>query len=106
MNKALLERLERAASNTLSVELKSLFQDAAEAIRGSENYIRVVDEELVCAHLGVAKNTDTYGEAKSKLNKVICWNVDLAKDPAVNGGFILVKQDTTPDNPDDYVMQF
>lgn len=95
MNAALLERLERAASNTLSVELKALFQDAAEAIRGSENYIRVVDDELVGAHLGVAKNSDTYEEAKEKLNTLISWNIDVSKE-----------LEKTSDNPDDYVMQF
>lgn len=52
-------------------------------------YLRVIDEELVGAHLDVANETDTYTEAKAKVNKLIAWHIHVATDPAVNGGFEL-----------------
>ena len=54
-------------------------------------WVRAVDEELVVSHLGVADEIDSYETAKHKLNMLIQWNIDVATDPAVNGGYKLVK---------------
>jgi hypothetical protein len=54
-----------------------------------EGWLRVIDEEMVGAHLGVANMGDSYDEAKQKLNSLICWHVSVATDPAVNGGLSL-----------------
>lgn len=48
-------------------------------------WIRAIDEEMVSAHLGVADITDSYEDAKRKLNTLICWHVDVSHDPTVNG---------------------
>lgn len=56
-------------------------------------WLRAVDEELIIYHLGVANCYDTYEEAKRKLGLLIQWHVDVATDPAVNGGYSLVKQE-------------
>lgn len=57
-----------------------------------KGWLRVVDEEMVMCHLGIADANDTYEEAKRKLGLLIQWHVDVATDPAVNGGDSLVKQ--------------
>jgi hypothetical protein len=51
--------------------------------------MRVIDEEMVGAHLGVAHPADSYDEAKHKLNSLIDWHISVATDPAVNGGMSL-----------------
>lgn len=53
-----------------------------------------VDEEMVLTHLGVADPSDSYETAKKKLNDLIAWHVAVATDPAVNGGYVLVRQDS------------
>lgn len=58
-----------------------------------EGWIRAVDEAMVCSHLGVAEASDSYEVAKKKLNDLICWNIQVATDPAVNGGWQLVPVD-------------
>ena len=55
-----------------------------------EGWLRAIDEALVVAHIGVANASDTYEQAKSKLNNLIGFHVDGATDPAVNGGYKLV----------------
>lgn len=55
-------------------------------------WLEVVDHELVIAHLGVAKETATLEEARKSLAQLIQWNVDIALDPAVNGGYVLVNK--------------
>lgn len=62
-----------------------------------EGWLRVVDEEMVCCHLGVANPTDTYEEAKKKLSELIQWHIAVATDPAVNGGWALVPVEPTKD---------
>jgi len=52
-------------------------------------YQRAVDTELVSAHLGIADSSDSYDKAKKKLDELIKWHIDVATDPAVNGGFVL-----------------
>lgn len=49
-------------------------------------WVRVLDEEMVSTHQGVASGDDSYAEAKKKLSMIINWHVDVANDPAVNGG--------------------
>lgn len=55
-----------------------------------EGWLRAIDEALVVAHIGVANASDTYEQAKAKLDNLICFHVDVATDPAVNGGWKLV----------------
>ena len=59
----------------------------------SEGWLRAIDEALVVAHIGVACASDTYEQAKAKLDSLICVYVDIATDPAVNGGYKLVSID-------------
>lgn len=54
------------------------------------NWIRAIDEELVSTFIGVANVSDTYKVAKKKLGELIDWHVQVAIDPAVNGGYVLV----------------
>ncbi len=56
------------------------------------NWLRAVDEAMVVTHLGVANEDDSYEIAKHKLNNLIGWHVNVATDPAVNGGFKLVPE--------------
>lgn len=56
-------------------------------------WLRAIDEEMVCTHLGIADTSDSYEVAKEKLNKLIAWHVAVATDLAVNGGFMLVLKD-------------
>ena len=53
-------------------------------------WLRAIDEALVVAHIGTANADDTYAQAKSKLDTLIGLHVDVATDPAVNGGWKLV----------------
>ena len=55
-----------------------------------EGWLRAIDEALVVAHIGVANASDTYEQAKAKLDSLIGFHVDVATDPAVNGGWKLV----------------
>ena len=52
-------------------------------------WLRAIDEALVVAHVGVANESDTYEQAKAKLDSLIGFHVDVATDPAVNGGWKL-----------------
>ena len=61
-----------------------------------EGWLRAIDEALVVAHIGVANKSDTYEQAKVKLNNLIGFHVDVATDPAVNGGYKLVSVRLTP----------
>ena len=54
--------------------------------RVPEGWLRAIDEALVTAHIGVANAHDTYEQAKAKLDNLIGFLVDVATDPAVNGG--------------------
>lgn len=48
-------------------------------------WLRAVDEEMVCAHLGVAEAGDSYETAKKKLASLIQWNIAVAMDLSVGG---------------------
>lgn len=56
---------------------------------------QAVDHELVVAHLGVA-NAATQEEAKKALRRLIQWHIDVATNPAVNGGFELKPSSAQP----------
>jgi hypothetical protein len=58
-------------------------------------WLRAVDEAMVGSHLGIADASDSYEVAKKKLNDLICWNVQVATDPSVNGGYQLVPAEPT-----------
>lgn len=56
------------------------------AVVQPQGWLHAIDEAMICSHLGVANESDTYEDAKKKLNTLICWHVDVATDPTVNGG--------------------
>ena len=60
-----------------------------------EGWLRAIDEALVVAHIGVANASDTYEQAKAKLDSLIGFHVGVATDPAVNGGWKLVPVEPT-----------
>ena len=60
-----------------------------------EGWLRAIDEALVVTHLGVANGSDTYEQAKAKLDSLIGFHVDIAIEPAVNGGWKLVPIEPT-----------
>ena len=62
-----------------------------------EGWLRAIDEALVVAHIGVANASDTYEQAKAKLDNLIGFHIDVATDPAVNGGYKLVPIEPTTD---------
>ena len=68
---------------------------AAEPTAISEGWLRAVDEALVISHVGVANTNDTYEQAKAKLDNLIGFHVDVATDPAVNGGWKLMPVEPT-----------
>jgi hypothetical protein len=58
-------------------------------------WLRAVDEAMVGSHLGIADASDSYEVAKKKLNDLICWNIQVATDPSVNGGYQLAPAEPT-----------
>ena len=60
-----------------------------------DGWVRAVDEALVVTHLGVANESDTYEQAREKLNKLFSWYAVVATDPAVNGGYKLMPVEPT-----------
>jgi len=60
-----------------------------------DGWLRAIDEALVTAHIGVANAHDTYEQAKAKLDNLIKFHVDVAIDPAVNGGYKLMPVEPT-----------
>jgi hypothetical protein len=61
-----------------------------------EGWLRAIDEALVVAHIDVANKSDTYEQAKAKLDSLLRFHVDVAIDPKVNGGYKLVSVRLTP----------
>lgn len=59
-------------------------------------WVVAADEALVVVHLGVANENDSTETAKKKLANLIAHHIAIATDPAVNGGFELVKVDESP----------
>ena len=58
-------------------------------------WLRAIDEALIVAHIGVANAHDTYEQAKAMLDNLLRFHVDMAIDPAVNGGYKLVPIEPT-----------
>ena len=54
-------------------------------------WVLAIDEALVGAHLGVASESDSQDEARRKLDALIDWHISVAMDPAVNGGYRLIR---------------
>ena len=52
---------------------------------------QTIDKELVSSHLGVAGDTATADDAKLALNELICWHIEVATNPATNGGKVLAQ---------------
>lgn len=61
----------------------------------NNSWLRAIDEDLASTHLGVANPEDNYDTARIKLNALICWHVNVALDPQVNGGWKLVPVEPT-----------
>ena len=61
-----------------------------------DGWLRAIDEALVVANIGVVNESDTYEQAKAKLDNLLGFHVDAATDPAVNGGWKLVPRPPTP----------
>ena len=55
-----------------------------------------VDEARVTAHLGIAADGVTREQAIAQLGELIDWNIAVATDPAVNGGFKLAPVAQSP----------
>jgi hypothetical protein len=47
---------------------------------------QAIDAELVNAYLGVAPNDATFEGAQKAIHELICWHIDVATNPATNGG--------------------
>ena len=87
----------RSESGTWAAAWKAAKRhDAQPAPSIPDGWLRAIDEALVVAHIGVANESDTYEQAKAKLDNLIGFHVDVATDPAVNGGWKLVPIEPTP----------
>ena len=101
----LAAKLEAAEKETASWKgLAKQFGNEADVLRAKiecmekqepVGWLRAVDEAPVVTHLGVANESDTYEQAREKLNNLIGWHTDVATDPAVNGGYRLVPIEPT-----------
>ena len=96
-NQCACDKLNEAyVRNPMSLPLYTLHGAQAQpAPNIPEGWLRAIDEALIVAHIGVANADDTYAQAKSKLDTLIGLHVDIATDPAVNGGWKLVPVELT-----------
>lgn len=62
-----------AKLNNLAKQLR------AASVEQPNAWQQAIDDELVNAHLGIAKDVITREEAKAELNKLIAWHIDAAK---------------------------
>lgn len=60
-------------------------------------WMQAIDEAMVTTHLGTAETSDSYETARRKLGELIDWHIAVAKDPRVNGGFVLTPTEPTND---------
>ena len=60
-----------------------------------EGWLRAIDEWLVIIHQGVAEASDSYETAREKLHRGIYFEIQVATDPAVNGGWKMVPNEPT-----------
>lgn len=67
------------ACGTLSFD-EGYTKGLADAKAVTDGWLQAVDEALVGSHLGVATAGDTYEQAKTKLNSLICWSIQVDKD--------------------------
>jgi len=58
----------------------------------ANGWTRACDQALVCANLGIANADDTFEVAQDKLRQLIEWEIAVAIDPKVNGGYVLTKE--------------
>ena len=100
INKMLTQLMDLAVSNGAnSISMPDEYVEVAAWLCGipaqpapsvPDGWLRAIDEALVVAHLGTANADDTYEQAKAKLDSLIGFHVDVATDPAVNGGWKLM----------------
>lgn len=64
---------------------QACFEEGRSSTPPTYGWLIASDEEMVCAHLGVAELSDSFGVAKKKLQSLIDWHIAVATDPAVNG---------------------
>jgi hypothetical protein len=87
-----LDRFESAkleAATAINRAEEALKQQTEQEQFANIGWLHAVDEAMVSAHIGVANLSDSYESAKAKLNSLIDWHIEVATDPAVNGGFSL-----------------
>lgn len=77
----LVGKLERATRELSALRAPPPAREDAQPV----GWLRAVDEEMVCAHLGVADAEDSFETAKKKLASLIQWNIAVATDPSVGG---------------------
>lgn len=53
-------------------------------------WLQAIDECLIVNHVGVMNPTDSFERAQKKLAELICLEIQMACDPAINGGMTLV----------------
>lgn len=70
-------------------EVSTQLEERKGALNG---WLRAIDEELVCSFLGIANPEESFEQAKIKLNRLLAWHVNVAYDPAINGGWVLMPQ--------------
>lgn len=87
---ALADQLERLREERASFQ-RVYIQAMQEIEQIKSGWLRAVDDNMTSSHVGVANASDTYHEARKKLSDLIEWHVQVATDPCVNGGFVLVK---------------
>lgn len=90
-------KISRLAAETekLRAELDALRAPKPSTQSVPGGWLRAIDDALITAHIGVANAEDSYEVAKRKLDALIGFHVDVATDPAVNGGCKLVPIEPT-----------
>lgn len=60
--------------------------------KSKKNWLRALDDEFVVHWIDANSNDPvTYNEAREAINKLICYNIRVATDEKVNGGYRLIK---------------
>lgn len=81
-----------------AAEIKNNSIDAAiaelEKLEETNPYYLAIDDACVTAHIGTA---ESFATPKEALNAIIAWEIAVATDPAVNGGFSLQPVSTPAD---------
>ena len=99
------ELIARLRDYTYEGDPRHLMEAAADMLEADAQpqygWLTACDEEMLCAHLGVANLSDSFESAKQKLGELIAWHVAAATDPSVNGGLSL--QPAVPQEPVAYL---